>query len=473
MTAPTGWYLGPSRAPGMAVAVPEPKDDPFYQYDPAQLPGKLPGAVLRHRRTAYHLLGVETALKATQLLYRSTNQAGKPTANVTSIISPLVKPNKTKVISYQSAYDSLNQSDEPSYAISGGDPTLTRIVVDVELAVYGAFLLDGYTVIVPDIEGQEADFAAGPEYGMNTLDSIRAALSSKKVKLPSDAKIAMLGYSGGALATEWAAELAPAYAPDVNKRLIGAAMGGLLVHPAHNLHYVENTWFWGGVMLMALVGIARAFDKEKEFKDCLSDHGVKLFDEMKTKSIINVLGQYGDPLKQTGLKWKDLAKPQYPTPESIPLYVECVNKLIMGTGGDPHGATTPTIPLFIGQGANGELEGTPGNKKGIGHGDGVMIAGDVRTLARSYCNRGNKTIWYEEYKDFSHISSLLLWLPHSIDWIKQRFEDQPAPQHFLTKAIAWIKQRFKGQPAPPAAPSVPQNCSSIPEGNSLDPIPVP
>ena len=105
-------------------------------------------------------MGVQTALKATQLLYRSTNQGGKPTANVTSIISPLVKPNKTKVISYQSAYDSLNQSDEPSYAISGGDPTLTRIVVDVELAVYGAFLLDGYAVIVPDIEGQRADFAA-------------------------------------------------------------------------------------------------------------------------------------------------------------------------------------------------------------------------------------------------------------------------------------------------------------------------
>ena len=33
MTAPTGWYLGPSRAPGMAAAVPEPKDDPFYKYD--------------------------------------------------------------------------------------------------------------------------------------------------------------------------------------------------------------------------------------------------------------------------------------------------------------------------------------------------------------------------------------------------------------------------------------------------------
>ena len=110
----------------------------------------------------------------------------------------------------------------------------------------------------------------------------------------------------------------------------------------------------------------------------------------------------------------------------------------MGTGG------TPTIPLFIGQGANGELEGTPGNKPGIGAGDGVMIAGDVRTLARGYCAKGT-TVHYEQYDALSHISSLLLWLPNSIAWIKQRFADLPAPQ----------------------------NCSSIAPGNPLEPIPVP
>ena len=75
------------------------------------------------------------------------------------------------------------------------------------------------------------------------------------------------------------------------------------------------------------------------------------------------------------------------------------NKLIMGTGG------TPTIPLFIGQGANGVLEGTPGDKAGIGAGDGVMIAGDVRTLARGYCAKGTK-VQYEQYDALSHVSSI-------------------------------------------------------------------
>src|SRR6202008_896266 len=154
------------------------------------------------RSFAYRAFGVPTWLKATQLLYRSTSQTGKPTVNVTSVIQPPYQEDKTKVISYQSAYDSLNRNDEPSYAISGG-VTLGGLVPNVEGAVFGPFLADGYTVIVPDTEGQRADFAAGPEYGMNTLDSIRATFTSSTI--PGDAKVAMPGYSCGAFPTARAA----------------------------------------------------------------------------------------------------------------------------------------------------------------------------------------------------------------------------------------------------------------------------
>ena len=65
---------------------------------------------------------------------------------------------------------------------------------------------------------------------------------------------------------------------------------------------------------------------------------------------------------------------------------------------------SPTIPMFIGQGANGTLEGTPGNKPGIGRGDGVMVAGDVRTLARDFCASGT-AVDYAQYHALSHIST--------------------------------------------------------------------
>lgn len=415
-------------APGIGVASTPPRDDPFYSYDGAvPLADVTPGTVLKTRSFRYHIFGFPTLLKTTQLLYRSTSQTGKPTTNVTSIIAPPIQFDGRKVVSYQSAYDSLNRNDEPSYAISGG-LRLGGLIPNVEVAVFGAFLAAGTTVVVPDTEGQRAAFAAGPAYGMNTLDSLRAALNSAVI--PADAKIALLGYSGGALATEWAAELAPTYAPEINQRLICAALGGVLVDPARNLHYIEGTGFWSGVLPMALVGIARAF--ELDLTPYLTPSGAKIFGEMQAASIINVLGQY------PGLKWTDLVSPDYPTPESLPVYVRSANQLIMGTGG------TPTIPLFIGQGANGDLELTPGDKPGIGPGDGVMIAGDVRTLARDYCAKG-VSVHYEQYDALSHIWSVPVWLP---------------------EAIAWTHRRFAGVPAT-------GNCASIKPGNRIAPIPEP
>src|SRR6202020_1046503 len=173
------WYPGRSGVPGIGVVSLQPHDDPFYSSTGStSLDSVAPGTVLNTRRFHYHLFGFPTLLETTQLLYRSTSQTGKPTVNVTSIIKPPFRFDATRVISYQSAYDSLNPN--------------------VEAAVFGQFLAEGYTVIVPDTEGQRANFAAGPEYGMNTLDSIRAALNSSAV--PNDAKLAMLGYSGGAIA---------------------------------------------------------------------------------------------------------------------------------------------------------------------------------------------------------------------------------------------------------------------------------
>ncbi len=410
--------------------VPQPKDDPFYTYSGSTPLDRLPlGAVLATRSVPYHILGIPTPLKTTQLLYRSTSQTGKATANVTSVIQPLHQPDTAKILSYQSAYDSLNRNDQPSYAINGG-LTLGGLVPSVELAVFGSFLAQGYTVIVPDTEGQRADFAACPEYGMNTLDSIRAALASSAVETASDARVALLGYSGGAIASEWAAELAPTYAPEVNGRLVGAAIGGVLVHPAHNLHYVEDTFIWAGVLPMALIGIARAF--ETDVTQYLTPRGLNLYRTMQNASIVHVLGQP----RYWRLKWADIIIPKYPTLESLPLFVTLVNKLIMGTGG------TPTVPLFIGQGANGIPEGTPGNKPGIGAGDGVMIAGDVRTLARDYCAKGTD-VYYEQYDLLSHTSTVGVWLMKAIDWVHDRFAGEPAPN----------------------------NCQKIAVGNPIDPIP--
>jgi Secretory lipase len=411
-----------------ARAATTPSQDPFYRYEGSEpLSSFAPGSVLKTRTLSYHVAGVPLPVTAVQLLYRSTSSLGQPTVNLTSVLLPPLRLGPPTIVSYQSFYDSLNNEDEPSYSISGG-VTLGGLIPDVESAVIAPALLAGDTVVVPDTEGEEADFAAGPVYGINTLDSLRAALASPATGLASASKIGLIGYSGGAIATEWAAELAPSYAPEVSSKIVGTAFGGTLVDPAHNLRYVEGSTIWAGVIPMALIGIARAY--HIELTQYMSEYGRSLNEKLQHASIAEVLGQY------PGLTWSQLAKPQYPTPETIPVYDEVANKLIMGTGG------TPSEPLFIGQGAGGELEGTPGNKPGIGPGDGVMIAGDVRSLAREYCSRG-VTVQYEQYEDLSHVPSALEWLP---------------------EAYSWLAARFLGLPAP-------QDCGQIAPGNSLEPIP--
>jgi hypothetical protein len=53
--------------------------------------------------------------------------------------------------------------------------------------------------------------------GHATIDSVRAAFNANEtLGLDVDARYAMWGYSGGALASEWAAELQVQYAPEVS-----------------------------------------------------------------------------------------------------------------------------------------------------------------------------------------------------------------------------------------------------------------
>lgn len=89
----------------------------------------------------------------------------------------------------------------PSYALYGSDGTSSLADVSTGLG-------NGWFVNVPDYEGPLASFTAGVLSGHSTIDSVRAVFHARKtLGLAKDARYAMWGYSGGALASEWAAEL--------------------------------------------------------------------------------------------------------------------------------------------------------------------------------------------------------------------------------------------------------------------------
>lgn len=423
MAAPTST---PNAAPAAQLGATPPASDPFYRYDGATpLARMAPGTVLKTRTTTVHLATLPLPVTAVQLLYRTADQLGDPVATVATVLQPPTPNGPAKLLSYQSFYDSLTPNCEPSYVLAGGFDH--GGVVTSETPVMAGFLLQGYTVVTSDFESQRPTFADGPQYAMETLDGIRAALNSRVDGLREDTKVGMIGYSGGAIATEWATELAPRYAPEINHRLVGSAIGGVMVDPIHNLHYVDGSQAWSGVMPMALIGIARAYNVD--LTPYLSAYGQQLYSNLQGACIFDALGHY------PGLTFAKLVKPQYARPESIPIFVRIVDQLIMGNAG------TPSVPMFIRQATAGQLEGTAGDKPGIGAGDGVMIAGDVRSLAREYCARGVQ-IDYGQYPALSHI---------------------PGGATFIADATPWLAQRFSGAPSP-------SNCNAITPGNPINPI---
>ena len=176
------------------------------------------------------------------------------------------------------------------------------------LAVFGPFLADGYTVIVPDTEGQRADFAAGPEYGMNTLDSIRAAFSHV---VDRGAPRRCKGCDARILRRCNRHRVGRRTRPNVRARRQRAhdrrGDRRRTRRPGAQPALRRGHLVLGAASCaMALVGIARAFEVDFELATYLSPNGVKVFHEMQTASIVNVLGRY------PGLKWQDLVSPRIP-----------------------------------------------------------------------------------------------------------------------------------------------------------------
>jgi hypothetical protein len=260
---------------GSSVPLP-PSQDPFYT-GPTNFQLAAPGALLRVREAPGNLTSViKNSSAAYNILYRTTDSNYQPTWAVTTLFVPLSRPNTTStasnstspggaLVSYQIPYDSADVDSSPSYALySGNEP-------DISTA-----LGRGWFVNVPDYEGPLASFTAGVQSGHATLDSVRAVLSSG-FGLSSNARYAMWGYSGGALASEWAAELQVQYAPELN--FSGAALGGLTPNVTSVTNTVNGTAS-AGLVPSGVLGLASQYPAAYDF----------LISQLKTSGPFNKTG---------------------------------------------------------------------------------------------------------------------------------------------------------------------------------------
>jgi hypothetical protein len=247
---------GPAEAAPLHRAEPTPQDDPFYT-PPAGFESAAPGTILKTRTMPSPLIGIESFTEnvsgAWQFLYRTTDALGNALATVTTLIEPH-NADPTKLLQYQVAEDSASEQCAPSYELqSNGSGTAS--VIDV--LMIDAALDRGWYVATADYEGPHNVFTCGLTSGQGVLDSIRAVLASTNVTgLKADAGVVLWGYSGGALATGWAAEIQPTYAPELE--LLGAAMGGTPVDVNATVNAVNGGRF-AGLIPAGFLGLAQQY----------------------------------------------------------------------------------------------------------------------------------------------------------------------------------------------------------------------
>lgn len=382
-----------------------------------------PGTPLKQRSVTAKVAGLETPAAMTQIQYRTTTVNGAPTAAVTSVLHPPQGvPRTGDTVMYASFYDSMNPSDGPSRMLARG--AQTELLDFAEAAFVTPLLAEGHSVIMPDIQGERGIFAAGKEYAYIILDGIRASRATPKARIAADSKTALTGYSGGSIGAAWSAVMAEDYAPDVASDIVGVAQGGVMPRTEHNLHYAGEGSKWSGVVGMALAGLANAYDDD--LTPYLTDYGQRVVSEMQGVHISDAQDRYAH------LRWEELFRAEYPTPDDVPPVRRVLDDTNLGL------VDSPSYPQYIAQAGGGaEQQGTPVHPT-LGDGDGVMLLGDSRALARQYCEAGTR-VTYEEYGPIGHTYAGALW---------------------AAKMLPWVNARFDGGPSP-------SSCGSVPAGNSL------
>ena len=400
-----------------AATVPPPGQDTFYTYSGATpLTDVAPGTVLKSRTVALGLGTTATPVDATQLLYRTTDQLGEPSATVTTVLVPAVAAARPRIVGYLSFYDGLGARCDPSYTLAGGDAggmdESQAEEEELEILHYDA---QGYIVTVPDFEGTQLHWMAGRESGYGTLDAVRATESY--LRLAATTPVGLTGYSGGAVAADWAAELAPAYAPAVN--LVGVAMGGIPVDYWHLFGYVDGTAEFSSAIPGMLLGLARAY--HVDLTKYLSPYGRRVVNDEDQMCIASTFGHY------PGLTVAKLMRAPYQDLRTVPVITHMLDEQIMGSA-----PGHPRVPIFMGIGNSD------------GRGDGVMRADDVTALAHEYCSDG-VPVQLQTYTGATHITAGAFFVPQTTPFFAQRFAGLPATN----------------------------GCASIGPGSSLAPVPVP
>ncbi|KXP03307.1 lipase family protein [Tsukamurella pseudospumae] len=383
---------------------PLPEGDPFL-VPVAGFADAAPGAILRSRRVELGVFGgVRIPHRAWQVQYRTADHDGAPQTSIATLILPAGAADGPRpLLSFQCAIDSLSPRSFPSYALRRGARAYGS-ATRWELLVVGMALARGWAVVVPDHEGTSGNWGVPRESGYCTLDGIRAARAFAPFGISPQDPTVLFGYSGGGLATAWAAELQPSYAPEVP--LAGAVAGS----PVGNL---RNTFLrlaggpFGGLALAVVAGLYRAYP---DFRADLDAHSTP-----QARELLASAAEFSTIGAVARFRGFDVGSVL-----TMPLeeFLARPAQAAMFADIEP-GREAPSCPLLVVQAVR----------------DPIISVDDVDGLVATYRELG-AVVDYLRDGASEHLTALVLSVTPSLDWLAARIAGVPARDRTRSTVLA-------------------------------------
>ena len=375
-----------------------PKDDPFY-LAPAGFQHATPGTVLRSRDVELAFLGlIPQQVRAVQLLYRTTDMNGNPEAAATTVVMPAERgPERIcPLVSYQCAIDAISSRCFPSYALRR-HAVAPGAVPQFEMLLVAAAVAEGWAVSVPDHEGINGNWGTPYEPGYRVLDGVRAALGSEQLALLDKAPIGLWGYSGGGLASAWAAEMSGTYAPELT--IVGAVLGSPVGDLGRTFRKLNGT-FASALPALVVAALADVYPGlQRIIAEHASENGRALLDRLHHMTTVEAIVRLwrtdmGDMLDQP-------LEQILSTPEVQHVFADI--KL---------GVAVPTPPVLIIQAVHDEI---------------ISVDG-IDELAETYAS-GGAHVTYHRDAFSEHLLLHPMSAPMALRWLSDRFAGRPLGEH--------------------------------------------
>ncbi|CAH2355164.1 putative lipase 1 [[Candida] railenensis] len=384
----------------------KPSEDPFY-VPPDGFESEEVGTVLRLRKSPHPLRSVYFELNVKdswQVLVRSSTAEGNATAVVTTLIEPY-NANSSRLVSYQIAQDSAKADCAASYAFQYGADVGVNLVAEAEMFLIQIALIQGFWVSAPDYEGPQASFTAGRMSGKAVLDTIKGVISSaNETGLAAEPDVILWGYSGGSLASGWAAAMQPWYAPDLAPRLKGAALGGFVTNITETVVAVDGS-LYAGMITAGFTGLSNEYPSLKKYiTEYIPEDRLSQFNLAGDQCLLLACGYY---MYTQIFRGEDKYTGGYDILHEPEVWDTLMNTTL-GVGKDD----LPQIPIFIYHGEK----------------DGIVPFVNTERIYDVWCEWGIGSLEVSSSQTTKHVTEAIFGSTAAAAWIDKMFNGGAAVQ---------------------------------------------